>query len=137
MNGNGGNDTLIGGDGDDRLYGGLGNDTLTGGAGADTFVFSTAPNATSNLDTIADFAVGEDMIELASSIFTAIGAMGVLSADAFVIGSTAADATDRIIYNSATGALFYDSNGSATGGSTQIATLSSGLALTNNNFNVV
>lgn len=137
MNGNEGNDSLIGGDGDDRLYGGLGNDLLTGAAGADIFVLSTAPNTTSNLDTIANFTVGEDMIELASSIFTALGATGVLSAYAFFIGSTAADATDRIIYNSATGALFYDTNGSATGSSTQITTISPGLVLTNSNFNVV
>ncbi len=34
---------------------------------------------------------------------------------------TATDADDRIIYNTATGALFYDSNGNAAGGSTQFA----------------
>jgi Ca2+-binding RTX toxin-like protein len=138
LSGNAGNDTLTGGAGDDRLFGGLGNDTLTGGLGADSFVFNSTPNATSNLDLITDFNVADDTIELARSIFTALGsATGTLSADAFVIGSAAADATDRIIYNSATGALLYDTNGNAVGGSTQIATLSTGLALTNNDFKVV
>lgn len=39
--GDGGNDTLTGGDGDDILAGGTGNDTLKGGAGDDTYLFST------------------------------------------------------------------------------------------------
>ena len=42
-----------------------------------------------------------------------IGAVGVLNADAFHIGAAAADAEDRIVYNSATGQLFFDSNGNA------------------------
>ncbi|KAB2945320.1 MAG: calcium-binding protein, partial [Rhizobiaceae bacterium] len=38
------------------------------------------------------------------------------------------------VYNSATGALIYDSNGSAAGGATQFAILGTGLALTNADF---
>ncbi len=41
------------------------------------------------------------------------------------------------IYNSATGALFYDSNGSAAGGAVQFATLSKGLGMTNADFLIV
>jgi serralysin len=39
--------------------------------------------------------------------------------------------------NSATGDLFYDSNGSAAGGAVQIAELSTGLSLTHNDFLIV
>ena len=44
---------------------------------------------------------------------------------------------DRIVYNSATGQLFFDSNGNAAGGSTLFANLATGLALSNTDFNVV
>jgi serralysin len=40
----------------------------------------------------------------------------------------------RIIYDSANGGLFYDSNGNAVGGRVQFAVLDPGLALTNTNF---
>ena len=49
---------LQGGRGDDRLDGQGGIDTLTGGAGRDTFVVRDS------WDTITDFVVGEDVLEL-------------------------------------------------------------------------
>ncbi len=132
------NDIIEGNTGNDRLFGGLGNDTLTGGAGSDSFIFNTAPNASTNLDQITDFNVVADTIELENAVFTALGtATGPLSAAAFVIGAGAADATDRIVYNSVTGALIYDSNGNLAGGSVQIATLATGLALTNADFVII
>ncbi len=119
------------------INGGLGNDTLKGNAGADIFAFNTALNAATNVDTIADFSVLADTIRLENSgIFTGLAA-GVLNADAFHKGAAAADAEDRIIYNSATGALSFDSNGNAAGGATKFAQLTAGLSLTNNQFEVV
>ncbi len=133
--GNAGANTLSGLGGDDVLDGGLGADSLSGGSGADTFVFDTAIGP-ANIDTITDFSVPDDTIQLDRTVFTALAA-GVLGAGAFVIGAAAVDAFDRIIYNSATGALLYDTDG--TGGNTaiQFATLSTGLALTNADFFVV
>ena len=52
---NGVNNTIDGGAGNDILKGYTGNDALYGGAGKDFFVFNTALNATTNVDTIADF----------------------------------------------------------------------------------
>ena len=135
LEGNSGADVLSGGLGADRLFGGLGNDNLTGGAGSDSFVFNTA--TVSNIDTITDFNVAEDTIELENAIFTGLPTTGTLSAADFVIGTAAGDASDRIIYNSATGALLYDSNGNAAGGSVQIATLQTGLLLTNADFLII
>ena len=62
---------------------------------------------------------------------------GTLAAAAFHIGAAAADASDRIIYNPASGALIYDANGTGVGGAVQFATLSLGLALTNADFVVI
>ncbi|MFB0876019.1 MULTISPECIES: Ig-like domain-containing protein, partial [unclassified Sphingobium] len=124
---------LIGNSGANILDGGLAADILTGGAGADQFRFSTALGA-GNVDTITDFSVADDTVLLASAIFAAAGPAGVLQADAFVIGAAAGDASDRIIYNSATGMLFYDADGSGSGAAVAFATIGTGLALTNADF---
>ena len=119
------------------LAGGAGNDQLTGGLGQDAFLFDTALNAATNIDQIFDFSSVDDKIQLSAAIFTAAGPLGTLAAGAFVTGSAAADASDRIIYNSGTGAVSYDRDGTGAAAQVQFATLATGLALTNNNFQVV
>ena len=68
-----GNDTIEGnaldnilksGAGDDTLTGGYGDDTLTGGSGEDTFVL----DAVFGDDTITDFDVSSDMIDLSAIV---------------------------------------------------------------------
>ena len=54
-----------------------------------------------------------------------------------MIGAAAADATDRIIYNSGTGNLFFDQDGTGAAAQVLFADLATGLALTNNDFFVV
>ena len=133
--GNGIANRITGGAGDDTLNGGLGNDRLTGGDGSDSFVFSTALNTRTNLDSIVDFDVAGDSIELSLTIFTALSS-GPLSAAAFFIGAAAHDADDRIIYNDVTGRLSYDADGSGAGAATQFASLAPGLALTNDHLHI-
>ncbi len=130
LGGDAGDDTIYGRNGNDRIDGGLGADTLYGGNDTDTYVFSTALGG-GNIDTVA-FSVVEDTIELSISIFAAFGA--TLDAAEFVIGSAAADADDFIIYDAATGALYYDADGNGGGAAVQFATLGVGLALTFNDF---
>jgi len=132
LTGNGLANVLSGGVGTDTLNGRAGNDTLTGGVGDDKFIFTTALNALTNVDDIIDFEVGIDEIRLENLIFTKLAATGELSADFFHIGPAAADANDFIIYNDLTGALYYDSNGSAAGQRVQFAHLDPGLGLLSN-----
>lgn len=116
------NDKLTGDGGGNIINGGLGNDTLAGGAGADAFVFSTALNAATNVDTITDFNAAADVMWIDNAVFTALGAAtGVLAAAKFFTGAAAHDADDRIVYNKATGDIFYDSNGNGAGGMTKFA----------------
>ncbi|NSX07228.1 right-handed parallel beta-helix repeat-containing protein [Pseudomonas lini] len=73
-----GNDTINGGAGGDILVGGAGIDKLTGGTGADTFRFvaqsDSYRNATTSFDdTITDFDVTQDKIDLAGLGFTGLG----------------------------------------------------------------
>jgi len=130
-------DTLKGNAGDDTLRGSGGNDVLTGGAGKDKFAFDTTPNATWNRDQITDFSVADDTIVLENAVYSAFTATGIMAAAAFYTGSQAHDSNDRIVYDNTTGALFYDSNGSATGGSVKIADLSTGLSLTYKDFLII
>jgi Ca2+-binding RTX toxin-like protein len=136
LNGLAQNDTLSGGAGNDRLNGGLGQDRLTGGANNDTFVFDVALTA-ANRDTITDFNVVNDRIHLERDIFKKAGALGVLKAAAFVLGPKAADASDRIIYNKASGALFYDADGSGAGAQVMFATLANKPAISHLDFFIV
>ncbi|MFM9936758.1 MAG: calcium-binding protein [Novosphingobium sp.] len=123
-----GNDKLDGHEGADGLVGGAGQDTLTGGTGADNFLFFTPTDASGSIvDTITDFSHAQgDHIVLSKGGFTGLtGAAGtVLAADAFFASANATaaqDASDRLIYNTTTGALWYDADGTGSAAAVQIA----------------
>jgi|GEM_PF-6356581 len=136
LNGGGGKDTLFGMSGNDILNGGAGHDILWGGTESDIFAFTAALSATANVDSIRDFEVGSDTIRLENSVFSRLSAPGTLDATFFAYGA-AADGNDYIIYDNATGALYYDSNGSAAGQRVQFASLQPNLALDHTSFTVV
>lgn len=128
IRGNAGNNTLWGGDG---------NDVLTGGAGIDNFVFDT-PLGAGNVDRITDFSVTDDSISLFRSSFGALGGSnGSLAFGAFQTGAVALEADDRILYDGATGNIFYDADGSGAAAATLFAQVSPGLAMTNFDFLVL
>ncbi len=133
LQGDSGNDELNGGRGNDKLDGGTGTNILTGEGGSDIFKFTT----TGHIDTITDYNVPNDTIQLENAVFTALTISGTLAASQFRIGTKAIDANDHIIYNNITGSLIYDANGNGTGAMQQIATLSAGLTMTNADIVVI
>jgi Ca2+-binding RTX toxin-like protein len=140
LNGAAGADTLLGGGGNDVLYGGAGKDTLAGGAGYDYFVFNTGLNATTNVDRITDFNVAQDTIRLENAVMPGLGShLGTLASTAFWKSTTglAHDSNDRVIYETDTGWLNYDSNGSGAGGAVHIALLAPNLGVTYGDFVVI
>jgi Ca2+-binding RTX toxin-like protein len=129
---------LNGFSGNDTIRGGLGNDTLTGGAGLDIFQFLTAAHTVNNHDTITDFNIADDTIQMDNLVYALLGANGALADNLFKNLTLAAqDADDRVLYDQTTGNLYYDINGLAAGGRTLFADVSDGLALTSLDFFVV
>jgi Ca2+-binding RTX toxin-like protein len=142
--------TINGGVGNNIINGRGGNDTLSGGAGSDTFAFggSSFLNLLSaiGVDSITDFAIGEDKIQLSKTSFAALtGSAGSPLGASFISVATdaaAEAATASIVYNSSNGNLFYNADGNIAGFGTnggQFANLlgAPGLTLTSNNFTVV
>ncbi|PAX08010.1 beta strand repeat-containing protein [Sphingomonas lenta] len=128
--------TVVGNNAGNVLDGRGGNDTLVGLGGADTFAFTTAPG-TNNVDTIQDFGAG-DRIGLDAGIYRGLAEVTTaVAADRFVVGTAAGDADDRIIYDQATGRLFYDGDGNGAGAAVQFAQLAAGTVLTAASFVIV
>jgi Ca2+-binding RTX toxin-like protein len=126
--GGAGGQTLSGRGGFDVYEGRAGVDTLWGGAGEDDFIFREMGDA--NADRISDFASGADDIMLDDAAFTTIGAIGNFAAGDTRFkansGGTATETDDRVIFNTSTGQLYYDADGSGAGTAQLIATVQSG-----------
>lgn len=121
------NDTLVGYAGANIIKGGAGRDTLTGGRGEDTFIYG-APTAGG--DTITDFG-GNDIFQISASGFgggleesialsMTASTTGVFVSDANPI-STGTSA--NFLYNTGTGVLGFDSDGTGLNPAVMIAAL--------------
>ena len=126
ITGNAGANMLKGTAFNDVLVGGNGNDTLTGGLGADTFVFNTQPHSSINHDTITDFQPGQDVLQFSKGVFTTISSTvgEFLNANEFWSGNgvtSAHDSSDRFVYDTATGNLYYDADGIGGGAAVLVA----------------
>ncbi|MEH2369399.1 beta strand repeat-containing protein [Nostoc sp.] len=122
INGNSGDDLLRGGEGNDTLIGGRGNDVLIGGVGADFFVYNSNAEFTTTVvgvDTITDFNSSEgDKIVLDKTTFGALASAtgtGFSNPNDFQITNLAGTSTAKIVYDSVSGQLFYNPQGSAAG----------------------
>jgi Ca2+-binding RTX toxin-like protein len=79
--------------------------------------------------------VADDRFLLDDAVFTGFaGALGTIAANRFVIGSNATTADHRIVYEQATGRVFYDADGSGAVAKILFAEVTAGLALTRADF---
>ena len=136
LTGNSLGNTISGNAGTNRIAGKAGSDVLTGGGGPDAFIFDTAPNKNTNVDTIKDFVVKADKFWLDDAVYNGVGSSSALKTGAFWIGAKAHDPSDRIIYDSNTGALYYDADGNGASAQIKFAQLAKGLKLTPDDFRI-
>ena len=141
IRGSSGANLLIGSAGIDSLNGRAGNDTLQGGGGADSFIFDQAPGA-ANADVVLFFSTASDTLELDATVMSALGASGRFTPGdgrfhAAAGATTGVDADDRVIYNTTTGELFYDADGSGPGAAQLIATLQGAPTLVASDITVI
>lgn len=130
--------TITGNAKNNVLSGYEGNDILIGGKGKDAFFFEASLNKKTNVDVIKDFSVADDSIWLSHSVFTKLTASSTssptkLSAKNFALGK-AADKNDYVIYDSKTGSISYDADGSGKGAAILFAKVKPGLKLTYADF---
>jgi Ca2+-binding RTX toxin-like protein len=129
--GNNGNDIINGRGGLDKLFGGLGADQLRGELGNDEFVYNAlAEGGDILLDFTSNAAGNNDVFKFKGASFGGLAA-GALAANQFEanLAGNATLATTRFVYDTDNEVLTFDSNGSATGGATTIATLQNGAVL--------
>lgn len=131
--------SVTGNAGSNTLNGGFGNDTLTGLAGADKFLFNTVLDATNNFDTITDFNVPDDTIQLDDLIFAGLAPGGALAANLLEDTSLAGqDGSEVVIYDRSSGTVYFDTNGAGVaGGLVLFAEVTDGTVLTFSDFVVV
>ena len=147
LQGGDGNDMLSGGGGADILVGGQGNNVLRGGAGSDLFVLGSSLGGSK--DRVDDFShEAGDKILLNADVFKAADIVmepwfdphgsarsrGALKNSNFVIGTHATDANHHLVYDSSTGALFYDADGNGAGRAIQFAQFKAGTILGASDF---
>ncbi len=132
-----GKDKLVGDGKANTLDGLLGKDTLSGGAGKDKFLFDTGLGS-DNADSITDFKHKQDKLALDDAIFSAIG-VKLDKAEFYAKAGArkAHDASDRIVYDSSTGKLYYDDDGKGGHAPLLVATLTSKPLLTIDDFSIV
>ncbi|CUV65016.1 putative Serralysin [Sulfurovum sp. enrichment culture clone C5] len=124
LNGDSNSNIILGGAGNDTINGNGGNDTLDGGAGNDIFIFDQVLSI-DNIDTILNFSSVYDTIKIDDSIFDVFTNLGtILQSNLFSsIDGNALDGDDYILYNTTTGELSYDNDGSGSNAALVFATL--------------
>lgn len=129
LRGANGLDNLYGGVGNDVLLGALGTDTLTGGVGSDVFRFTSALDGLINIDTITDYELGIDKIQLSASIFTAF---------ADQIGQSVG-LSRHLTYDELSGRFAYDADGSGSAAALAFAIVGVGAhpSLANETFMII
>ncbi|MBM6595924.1 calcium-binding protein [Microvirga pudoricolor] len=133
LTGNTQNNKIFGGAGRDFIHGATGSDTLTGGGNDDAFLFTSRDG----VDVLTDFNAG-DRVYLNTVGFDkfASGPNQGFGPSQFHLGTEAALAENRIIYDVNTGNLYYDADGVGGQAQTLFATFITKPALTASTFSV-
>jgi len=139
--GSGYNDKLLGNVASNVLEGGAGSDRLTGGGGADAFVYRR-PNE--GADLITDFTTDDSFLISAAGFGGGLRAGTALNTTnsatgVFVSGSnpTPIGTSANFLYNTVTGLLGFDGDGTGALARATIATLTGPSALTASQFTIV
>lgn len=123
-----GNDILFGGDGDDVLKGGQGCDTLYGGKGNDIYLYTSLDQAGDMIFFDLD-PDSNDSLHFAAEVFTPAGAWNFASSS---LGGGEYDGhwgdmdMALFLYDTDSGALWYDFSAADEGGQTRIADILGG-----------
>ncbi|OYU01216.1 MAG: hypothetical protein CFE36_12075 [Sphingomonadaceae bacterium PASS1] len=112
LSGGSGNDYLDGGDGDDALSGGSGNDYLDGNAGDDELTGGTGNDyfAFGNGDTVNDFVLGTDLIDVSFMGVTAENFAELVSITAVRGGALVTIGTESMMIANANAAALTSAN---------------------------
>jgi len=146
INGGGGNDTIIGAQGNDTITGGTGNDILFGGLGTDTFVIADIENNgsdqfftfTTNGDN-ANVNQGTDVLQFSDADLTGVASFVAYTGGGAGLALTLNDgATDvelvsganaqasgaeaAFLFDTSTGVLSFDADGSGAGAVINVGT---------------
>jgi len=151
--GNGNTNTFIGTTKADTFISNGGHDVLTGSEGKDTFQFGKIHTMTANSvgtayediatsiasadsDTITDFVSGTDKIALVNDFFASFTATGKITEANLVQGAAGGTltASSFLSFDTVTGILSYDADGSGAGAKVVIAELTGVTSLTVNDF---
>ena len=108
INGGSGNDLLDGANGNDLFVGGSGSDTLTGGGGVDTYSYGLGDILGGAIDTITDYELAVDQIDLSAILDVSSGLIADYFASVTIGGNSL---------------LFVDVDGQGIGAAVQFATL--------------
>ena len=123
LNGTESDDQINGFEGNDIIFAGLGHDTLMGGAGADTFVLDSTSN---NIPDLPDYNPNEDSF-----------CYSYLAPPNEGNPKGPGNPPASIKYDSLTGSLLYDVDATGVAKPVKIATLRTGLNITNEAISII
>lgn len=130
-------EAAIGGAGDDTLIGNDIGNTLTGGAGRDKFLFNATLDGANNVDTITDFVSGADKLYLNAAVFSALSSARLSQSLVSGAGITASSTAQQLLYDTATGYLSYDADGSGSTAAIRFAKLNGAPKLAASDIQIV
>jgi len=110
-------ENITGSDAPEALSGGLGKDQITGGKGPDAFIFEIAREfGKQKYDIITDFSLTDgDKVVISIEAFTGVTQVALKTVSGKKEIKSASKGNNNLIYDRASGLLYFDSNGKKSG----------------------